>query len=208
MERLHRLLASATGRRFATVLAGVLLESGKCRVTLPGGELYRKQNIIVSAFEDDLIQRYHGSRMFMGTPGIGVHGVMESDPLLIQAEQKLLRQAEQLVVLADSSKIGARGLRIRHRGLRRRRGTSGLDRRGEHLSARAPRVAELRTMRGAIRDARSRRAAALSASLRARADRAWRSSPTASRARPSPARKRRRGRSRASRSPTGRSCRP
>lgn len=89
-------------------LAGVLLESGKCRVTLPGGELYRKQNIIVSAFEDDLIQRYHGSRMFMGTPGIGVHGVMESDPLLIQAEQKLLRQAEQLVVLADSSKIGAR----------------------------------------------------------------------------------------------------
>jgi len=89
-------------------LAGVLLESGKCRVTLPGGELYRKQNIIVSAFDEDLIQRYHGSRMFMGTPGIGVHGVMESDPLLIQAEQKLLRQAEQLVVLADSSKIGAR----------------------------------------------------------------------------------------------------
>jgi DeoR family ulaG and ulaABCDEF operon transcriptional repressor len=46
--------------------------------------------------------------MFMGTPAIGAHGVMESDPLLIQAEQKLLRQAEQLVVLADSSKIGAR----------------------------------------------------------------------------------------------------
>jgi len=89
-------------------LAGVLLESGKCRVTLPGGELYRKQNIIVSAFDEDLIQRYHGRWMFMGTPAIGAHGVMESDPLLIQAEQKLLRQAEQLVVLADSSKIGAR----------------------------------------------------------------------------------------------------
>ena len=89
-------------------LAGVLIESGTCRVTLPGGELYRKQNIIVSAFDEDLIQRYHGRRMFMGTPAIGPNGVMESDPLLIQAEQKLLRQAEQLVVLADSSKIGAR----------------------------------------------------------------------------------------------------
>ena len=33
---------------------------------------------------------------------------MESDPILIQAEQKLLRQAEQLVVLADSSKLNAR----------------------------------------------------------------------------------------------------
>lgn len=89
-------------------LAKLLMESGKCRVTLPGGELYRKQNIILSAFDEDLIARYQGQRMFMGTPAIGVHGVMESDPLLIQAEQKLLRQAEQLVVLADSSKIGAR----------------------------------------------------------------------------------------------------
>lgn len=89
-------------------LAAELIETGSCRVTLPGGELYRKQNIIVSAFEEDLIRRYHGRRMFMGTPAIGEHGVMESDPLLIQAEQKLLHQAEQLVVLADSSKIGAR----------------------------------------------------------------------------------------------------
>ncbi len=89
-------------------LAGLLMASGKCRVTLPGGELYRKQNIILSAFDEDMIARYQGRRMFMGTPAIGAHGVMESDPLLIQAEQKLLRQAEQLVVLADSSKIGAR----------------------------------------------------------------------------------------------------
>ena len=59
-------------------------------------------------FDEDLIARYQGQRMFMGTPAIGEHGVMESDPLLIQAEQKLLRQAEQLVVLADSSKVGAR----------------------------------------------------------------------------------------------------
>ena len=46
--------------------------------------------------------------MFMGTPGIGDYGVMESDPLLIRAEQKLRKQAEKLVILADSSKISAR----------------------------------------------------------------------------------------------------
>ena len=90
-------------------LAALLMESGKGRVTLPGGELYRKQNIVLSAFDEDLIPHYRGSRMFMGTPAIGPHGVMESDPLLVQAEQKLLRQAEQLAVLADSSKIDARG---------------------------------------------------------------------------------------------------
>ena len=33
---------------------------------------------------------------------------MEGDPLLVQAEQKLIGQADELVVLADSSKLSAR----------------------------------------------------------------------------------------------------
>lgn len=85
-------------------LAMELVDSDN-RISLPGGEIHRKQNIILSAFDNDGTANYVGSRMIMGTPGITPFGVMESDPLLIQAEQKLRRQAEQLVVLADSSKI-------------------------------------------------------------------------------------------------------
>lgn len=33
---------------------------------------------------------------------------METDPLLILSERKLLKQADKLIVLADSSKIGKR----------------------------------------------------------------------------------------------------
>jgi DeoR family ulaG and ulaABCDEF operon transcriptional repressor len=43
--------------------------------------------------------------MFMGIYGVSMLGLMEADPLLIQAEKRLLGQAEQLVVLADSSKF-------------------------------------------------------------------------------------------------------
>jgi DeoR family ulaG and ulaABCDEF operon transcriptional repressor len=46
--------------------------------------------------------------MFMGAQGIGPLGLMEGDPLLIQAEQKLLDQADELVALADSSKFRKR----------------------------------------------------------------------------------------------------
>ena len=89
-------------------LALDLLNTSDNRVSLPGGELYREQNLILSAFENDIVEYYHGTRMFMGTPGIGDYGVMESDPLLVRAELKLIKQADELVVLADSSKIGAR----------------------------------------------------------------------------------------------------
>jgi DeoR family ulaG and ulaABCDEF operon transcriptional repressor len=87
-------------------LAMELVDSDN-RISLPGGEVHRKQNIILSAFENDGSEHYVGSRMFMGTPGVTPFGVMESDPLLIQAERKLRRRAQQLVVLADSSKISA-----------------------------------------------------------------------------------------------------
>jgi DeoR family ulaG and ulaABCDEF operon transcriptional repressor len=90
------------------VLAQQLSETSSNQVTLPGGEIYRKQGIILSSFENDTIQYYHGSKMFMGTPGISDAGVMESDPLLIRAEQKLRKQADKLIVLADSTKVGAR----------------------------------------------------------------------------------------------------
>lgn len=93
-------------------LALELLNTSDNRVSLPGGELYRKQNIVLSAFDNDIIEYYHGSMMFMGTPGIGDYGVMESDPLLVRAELKLKRQADKLVVLADSSKIGSRSTMI------------------------------------------------------------------------------------------------
>jgi DeoR family ulaG and ulaABCDEF operon transcriptional repressor len=46
--------------------------------------------------------------MFMGAQGIGPLGLMEGDPLLIQAEQKLIGQAEELIVLVDSSKFEQR----------------------------------------------------------------------------------------------------
>ncbi len=91
------------------VLAQELLENSQNQITLPGGEVYRKQSIILSSFENDTTQNYHGSKMFMGCPGISEIGVMETDPLLILAEQKLRKRADKLIVLADSTKIGVKG---------------------------------------------------------------------------------------------------
>ncbi len=90
------------------VLAQELVANSSNQVTLPGGEIYPRQGIVLSAFDNDTIQYYHASKMFMGTPGIGDFGVMESDPLLIRSEQKLQRQSDQLIILADSSKLGRR----------------------------------------------------------------------------------------------------
>jgi len=89
-------------------IAEHLLKHSKNSVLLPGGVVYREQNIILSPFENDVTRNFYARRMFMGAQGVGPLGLMEADPLLIQAEQKLIGQAEELVLLVDSTKFDAR----------------------------------------------------------------------------------------------------
>lgn len=85
-----------------------LLHHSNNQLTLPGGTVYREQNIILSPFENDVTKNFSASRMFMGAHSVGRLGLMESDPLVIQSEQKLLGQTDELVVLADASKFKRR----------------------------------------------------------------------------------------------------
>lgn len=89
-------------------IAEHLLKHSKNTVMLSGGTIYREQNIVLSPFENDVTRNFYARRMFMGCQGIAPVGIMETDPLIIQAEEKLIGQAEELIVLADSSKFAGR----------------------------------------------------------------------------------------------------
>lgn len=89
-------------------IAEHLLKHSKNTIMLSGGAIYREQNIILSPFENDVTRNFYAKRMFMGAQGLGPLGLMEADPLLIQAEQKLIGQADELIVLVDSSKFSQR----------------------------------------------------------------------------------------------------
>lgn len=101
----------ASGLRVLTnslALAERLLAESDNEVILPGGSVYRAQNIIVSPFEQDVTQHHYASRLFTSVHGLSPAGPTEADPLLLQAERRFLQQAEQLVVLADSGKFERR----------------------------------------------------------------------------------------------------
>jgi DeoR family ulaG and ulaABCDEF operon transcriptional repressor len=89
-------------------IAEHLLKHSKNTVMLSGGAIYREQNIILSPFDNDVTRNFYARRMFMGAQGVSQLGVMEGDPLIIQAEQKLIDQADELVLLVDSSKFARR----------------------------------------------------------------------------------------------------
>jgi DeoR family ulaG and ulaABCDEF operon transcriptional repressor len=82
------------------------------RVTLPGGTIYREQNIVLSPYENDALEHFWGKKLFTGCYGLNRFGLMEADPLIVQAELKLLKRCEELIVLADSRKLRQRSAMI------------------------------------------------------------------------------------------------
>ncbi len=86
-------------------LVSHLVGRSRNRVTVPGGTVYREQSIVLSPFNNDGSRHFCGRTLFIGCYGLNRSGLMENDPLIVQATNKLLGSAERVVVLADSRKL-------------------------------------------------------------------------------------------------------
>lgn len=87
------------------LIVNALLPQRGTRVLVPGGQVFPEQNIILSAAVDDDMPRFHAPKLFMGAAAIGPDGLMQADFILVAAKRRLIDRAEQIVVLADSSKF-------------------------------------------------------------------------------------------------------
>jgi DeoR family ulaG and ulaABCDEF operon transcriptional repressor len=90
-------------------VARVLLGTSDNEVILSGGKIYADEKLILSPFDSEAIQYCYADKLFMGAHGLSALGVMEADPLLVQAGRRLINQAQQIIVLADSSKFANKG---------------------------------------------------------------------------------------------------
>jgi DeoR family ulaG and ulaABCDEF operon transcriptional repressor len=87
------------------IVNALLMQSGT-RVLVPAGQVFREQNIILSAAGDDGMPRFHAPKLFMGAASIGAAGLMQADIILVGAERRLMDRADEIIVLVDSSKFG------------------------------------------------------------------------------------------------------
>jgi len=89
-------------------IAEHLIHNSRNSVVIPGGTIYREQNVILSPFGGVVASHFYARKMFMGCQGLARHGLMEADPMVVQSELALIGQADELIVLADSSKFQRR----------------------------------------------------------------------------------------------------
>lgn len=90
-------------------VAHALATHSNARITIPGGELFREQQIIASPHLQPSVESFSARRMFFSAQAVGPHGLHQTDSLLVASERALMNRAEELVALVDSSKFLKRG---------------------------------------------------------------------------------------------------
>jgi DeoR family ulaG and ulaABCDEF operon transcriptional repressor len=86
-------------------IVSALLNQAGTRLLVPAGQVFPEQSIILSADGDDGMPRFHAPKLFMGAASLGPAGLMQADIILVTAERRLIERADQIIVLADSSKF-------------------------------------------------------------------------------------------------------
>ena len=88
-------------------VAAELRDAPGIKVTVTGGELYPSSYMLNGMFTEHVLKSLHVSKAFIGTPAIHpTYGLMHPEAQLVPAKQSMIASAQEIIVVADESKIG------------------------------------------------------------------------------------------------------
>lgn len=83
-----------------------LVSVSDVEVIFLGGYLYPKTGVALGALTVAALKQIQARRLIMGVGGITEAGVFNSNSLLVEAEQQMMAAADEVIVVADSTKFG------------------------------------------------------------------------------------------------------
>jgi DeoR/GlpR family transcriptional regulator of sugar metabolism len=88
-------------------IAAELRDAQGIKVILTGGELYPSSYMLNGMFTNHVLGSLHVNKAFIGTSVIHhKYGLMNPEAQLVQAKQGMIAAAQQIIVVADDSKLG------------------------------------------------------------------------------------------------------
>jgi DeoR/GlpR family transcriptional regulator of sugar metabolism len=91
-------------------IASLLAQQPSIELILIGGYLYPRTGVALGPLAAAALAELHVPRLIMGTGGITEKGLFNSNTLLVECERLMLQAAEEVWVVADSSKFGRSAL--------------------------------------------------------------------------------------------------
>jgi DeoR family fructose operon transcriptional repressor len=91
-------------------IASLLMNRPEVELIFIGGYVYPKTGVALGELSVDALRKMHASRLVMSTGGVTADGLFNSNALLVETERQMIRAADRVTLVADSSKFGQRAL--------------------------------------------------------------------------------------------------
>lgn len=91
-------------------IAQILSGSRETDLVMLGGYVYPKTGVALGPMLIRMLDDVHVQQMLMSCSGITAKGLFNSNVLLVEAERRMMRCADEVVVLADHTKFGRQAL--------------------------------------------------------------------------------------------------
>jgi DeoR/GlpR family transcriptional regulator of sugar metabolism len=91
-------------------IANLFIDNENVELILTGGLMYPRYGVLLGPMAEQIIGSIHTKTLFFSVAGVHEGMLYNQNVLLVQAEQKMMHQAQQVVVLVDSSKFGHQAL--------------------------------------------------------------------------------------------------
>ncbi|HEX8524614.1 MAG TPA: DeoR/GlpR family DNA-binding transcription regulator [Tepidisphaeraceae bacterium] len=91
-------------------MADLFLNDENVELVLAGGLLYPRYGVLLGPMTEQWISTIHTKTLFFSVAGIHDAALYNQNLLLVQAEKRMMDQAQKIVLLADSEKFGQQAL--------------------------------------------------------------------------------------------------
>lgn len=91
-------------------IANLFASSRQTDLVILGGYVYPRTGVALGPLTIHMLDDIHVHQLIMGVGGISAAGLFNSNLLLVETERAMMRSADEVVVLADHTKIGQKAL--------------------------------------------------------------------------------------------------
>lgn len=91
-------------------IANLFLNDESVELILAGGLMYPRYGVLLGPMAESTLLTIHTQTMFLSVAGVHEHSLYNQNLLLVAAETRMMEQAQQVVLLVDSSKFGQQAL--------------------------------------------------------------------------------------------------
>ncbi len=91
-------------------VANLFASDGNSDLVLLGGYVYPRTGVSLGPHTNEILARLNVRKTILSVAGINERGCYNSNLLLVETEQAMMRAAEEVIVVADSTKFGHQSL--------------------------------------------------------------------------------------------------